>query len=219
MMSMLNQMMAATQITPTNSNEPIGNYRLTFSEILGKVGNILLDTNPTTVVDYDAARILYVANNIQVRDHKFAVYRVGNLYAYVVQDNLGKNMDQYPVDIAEIGDRLIVFVFRNALVNPKIDIATRVANLYMTFQTFVSLYHKPQVYTMRYTIYSYIIDYAPYVLTIKAYQNILHKTITIDMFSQVVTDDMRHINEDSLGVALQLPEKDLLVYGALAEFM
>lgn len=204
----------------TNVDSSKGTYGLSYKSIFTKVNQILRTDNPIMTSHIKAARLLYIVHGIRVKDNQFQIIPLGNLDLMVVHDTMERDNSGMIVDIAQLGDRDLIFVFRDNLVSEYISTADRFSNLYSLYNTLVAIFVKPSLCVLYDSIYSTIARYAPYVLTVKTMGRlgINVKIGDIDFYS-LPEEDSRFINDTTLDIIKECTEEDLLSYGVLYEYV
>lgn len=196
-----------------------GNYGISYKYIFSKVGQILNSDNPIMVSHIKASRLLYIVHNIRVLDNKFQIIPLGGIDLMVVHDKMIQEHAGMIIDVAQLGDRDMVFVFKDNITSEYLSTADRFTGLYFLFNALVAISVKPSLCICYDNTYPTIARYAPYVLAVKS---ILQMGINLKIedidFSSLPDDDAKFINETTLDIVKNSTEEDLLSYGVLCEF-
>lgn len=196
-----------------------GNYGLTYQAIYSRMNIILNQNYSASTVCPKAARLLYVAYGIEVVDKKFSIISIGGVEAYIVDQPMDDKYDHYPFDIAKLDNQPILFVFKNCMLNSDIPKSIRISNIYILFDALVSIMNDNPLLCCPYTINSTIANYAPYVLTVRSLMNNGIEFGIEDILYAAPDDDKYFINDTTFDLVKRLDMNDLLVYGALCEYI
>lgn len=196
-----------------------GVYGLSYQEIFNKMLQILTYDKIMSSASNTAARMLYVAYGIEVNNKTFGMMSIGGIEAYIVDQKMGDKYDHYPFDVAMIDNQPIMFIFRDCMMNEFIPKSIRISNIYTTFDALVGIMNSTGLACAPYSIYNLIASYAPYVLTVKF---LLDAAIGFDMDDILYAapeSDKDIINDATFDLVRKLSLDDLLVYGALCEYI
>lgn len=196
-----------------------GNYGLSYQAIYNKVGQILGYNHITGTVDMKAARLLYVSYGIEVNDMKFGIIGIGGIDGYIVDQSMGDKYDHYPYDIAILDNRPIFFIFKDCMTNQELPKSIRLSNIYTLFDSLVAIMNESSLMTSPYSINSTIASYAPYVLTVKTLLSLGIEFELDDIYHVASDNDKVFINEETLDIVKRVSIDDLLIYGALCEYI
>lgn len=204
----------------TNVDSSKGTYGLSYKSIFTKVNQIIRSDNPIMTAHIKAARLLYIVHGIRVKDNQFQIIPLGNLDLMVVHDAMENANSGMILDIAQLGDRDLIFVFRDNLVSEYISTADRFSNLYSLYNALVAIFVKQSLCVLYDSIYSTIARYAPYALTVKTMGRlgINIKIGDIDFYT-LPEDDTRFMNDTTLDIIKNSTEEDLFSYGVLCEYI
>lgn len=198
----------------------IGGMGLSYRTIYNKINKILKTNNPVLISHYKAAKLLYIANGIRVKDNKFGSFVLGSLEVLVVYDDLGCEYDTYIYDIAQLDNRNILFIFYNALIGTNTGVRDKFTSLYSIYDALVAMFVQPSLTVVYQGMYSCIARYAPMVLAVKTMLQLGINIKIDDIDTDCVPEQESYlIREDILDLIKTLNEEDLLSYGALCSYV
>lgn len=196
-----------------------GNYGLSYQEIYNKILQILTYDKIMSNVSVKAARILYVSYGIKIDNNRFGIMSIGGIEAYIIDQPMGDRYDHYPFDIAMLNNQPIMFIFRDCMMNEDIPKSIRIYNVYTTFNSLVSIMTDTGLRCGWSSIYSTIATYATYVLTVKFLLATNVEFDIDDLLYVASEEDKSFIDYTTLDLVKKLDMDDLLIYGALCEYV
>ena len=177
-----------------------GNYGLSYQEIYNKILQILTYDKIMSNVSVKAARILYVSYGIKIDNNRFGIMSIGGIEAYII-------------------DQPIMFIFRDCMMNEDIPKSIRIYNIYTIFNSLVSIMTDTGLRCGWSSIYSTIATYATYVLTVKFLLATNVEFDIDDLLYVASEEDKSFIDYTTLDLVKKLDMDDLLIYGALCEYV
>lgn len=196
-----------------------GNFGLSYKIIFSKINLILKTGTPIMMNHTKAAKLLYVALGIEVKDQQFQSVPIGGLDALIVHDVLDHNHKDCVFDVAKLDNTNILFIFKDNLISEWMTTSEKFINLYSLYNALVAMSVEPGLCVSYNSIYSTIARYAPYVMTVKTLMNLgINVSIDdIDIYA-FPEEDAHFINDESLSIIKKCGEEDLLSYGVLCDF-
>lgn len=200
--------------------QAIGNHELTFGMIYSLMNSIFENKLHQNVPNTDAAKLLYIAYGIRVDNNIFTTVRLGDIDVLITDGYYGKRYRDMVYDIAKVNNRTVLFVFKDALTNPKIPERVKLQRMYTMFNMLVTLYTDININNISpNTIYNTIIYYAPVVMSIKLYEYIYCKEFPISSDYKYLLGDPCWLDKKALDIIHQCTDSALLEYGALVEYV
>lgn len=203
------------------SNEDIGNHGLTYRKIFNLIDGIF--RNKFMIKDRceDAAKLLYIARAVKIKDSTFYKVRLGDdINVLITYDYLGPDNHDYVYDFAVINGNPTLFIFADSLLNPKVPEFVRTFRLYSIFTTLTVLYAKQEYMNLVGTVCETIAMYAPMVMTIRLIETFYNRKFDMDRdFKAYIFGDgvMDWFNDEALEIIHSCNDSALLSYGALVE--
>lgn len=105
------------------------------------------------------------------------------------------------------------------MTNQELPKSIRLSNIYTLFDSLVAIMNESSLMTSPYSINSTIASYAPYVLIVKTLLSLGIEFVLDDIYHVASDSDKVFINEETLDIVKRVSIDDLLIYGALCEYI
>ena len=204
------------------SEDAVGNHGLTFRKLFNLIDGIFRNKFMIKDKCENAAKLLYISNNVKIKDSMFYKVRLGDdISVLITYDYLGSDNRDYVYDFAIVDGRPTLFIFADSLINPKVPEFVRTYRLYSIFSVLVELYAKQEYVNIIGSIYESIIMYAPMILTVRLIESFYNRSFDMDrdyrknMFDGTIIYEW--FNEESLEIIHSCSDSALLNFGALVE--
>lgn len=204
--------------------QAVGNHNLTFRKIFNLIDNTFRKKFVAKCVCDSAAKLLYIAHGINIKNSEFYKVRLGDdINVLITYDYLGSDNRDYVYDFAIIDNAPTLLIFADTLLNPKVPETVRTYRLHSIFTMLVELYSKQEFMNIIGSMYESIILYAPMVMTVRIIETFYNREFKLsrdykaDMFDGLVVYNW--FDEEALDIIHKCSDAALLNYGALVEHL
>lgn len=200
-------------------HESIGNNGMTISGIYSMIDSIFNDKLKMACPNINAARVLYMAKGISIKNSIFKQVKFGDFQVLVYEGYLGKNFRSYLYDFAIVNNQPTIFLFSDSFVNESIPTDIRINRIYKVFAFLVQMYYNLNWFYQVNTIYSTIQLYTPMVLTVRLYERVYGKEFEMRNFrEELYPEDVAvWFNEECIDLIHGMDDHMLYEYGGLVE--
>lgn len=199
--------------------ESIGNQGMTISGIYSMLDSIFNNKLKMACPNVNAARVLYMAKGISIKDSIFKQVKFGDFQILVYDGYLGKNFRNYLYDFAIVNNQPTIYLFSDPLVNENVPTDIRINRIYNVFTFLVQMYYNLNWFYQVTTIYSTMMIYIPMVLTVRLYERVYGKEFKMNNFAAELypSDVSVWFDDECLELIHGMDDHMLYEYGGLVE--